>query len=175
LRRVTRSLATTAWPVEPALVAGFATMEEAMVPFLGVHAFVPLFFSAGPVVSARAWFAGSDRLSLVEGMAGVGVGWQAQAGDAIARVSVVPSVLWSSWWWDDTDDTRDDRGATWGPAMSLQLEAALPLGGGTSVSGRVEPVITRAVAHRLGDTVLFARSEAFLLLGVGIDFGGPVD
>ena len=59
--------------------------------------------------------------------------------------------------------------------ISLVL-LALPLGGGVSFTGVVEPTIsTRATYIDASGAVGYARDRFFVFVGVGLDVGGPID
>lgn len=183
-RRVTRSLATTAWPIEPSAAAGFVLAGDALVPWAGATAFAPLFFSAGPVVASRVLGQSTGSLDVIEAVVGAGVGWQGHLGEARARASVVPGVLVSA--------ARPPSGAVVAPggsvglpggngpllsaAVIVPLELGLPLGGGVSFTGFVEPSIATAVAYPDDNGVIgYARNRLFVFVGVGLDVGGPLD
>jgi hypothetical protein len=176
-------LATTAWPVEPSLSAGFVLAGDAMVPWAGATAFAPLYFSAGPVVAGRVLGVSTGALDVVEGVVGAGVGWQGRLGEARARASVVPGLLISDG--RRPSGTLVTPGGTVGlpggvgpltsTAVMVPLELALPLGGGVSFTGVVEPAISTEAAY-VDDTgvVAYSRNRVFVFVGIGLDVGGPI-
>jgi hypothetical protein len=183
-RRVTRSLATTAWPVEPSLSAGFVLAGDAMVPWAGATAFAPLYFSAGPVVAGRVLGLSTGTLDVVEGVIGAGVGWQGRLGEARARASVVPGLLFSRARLGSGATPTPDGGLVdaGGPgdvlatAVVLPLELGLPLGGGVSFSFVVEPTVSTTVNYADVDgAVAYGRNRLFVFVGAGVDVGGPLD
>lgn len=168
-RRVKRSLATTAWPVEPSIAGGFVFTNDAMVPWVGATAFTPLLFSAGPVIAARALWSSDAGVDVVESLWGVGVGWQGRLGEARARLSIVPALMWSH------AAVAGDRADALLPAVMAPLELGLPLGGGVSMSAYIEPTVAPSVTYAANGEAAYARDRLSILVGVGLDVGGPVD
>ncbi len=168
---IKRSIAATQWPLEPALSAGFLWSNVAMVPYLGMTTFVPVIPGVGPTVLLRVGAASTGEASYLEGIFGLGVGLEGKLGDLRARVSIVPSVQLSS---VDTTGTVNDV-TRLGPAVLVPLELGLPLGSGVSFTGTIEPGIAAPVRVAVGNDVVTGRDRFFVLLGVGVTFGGPVD
>jgi hypothetical protein len=184
-RRITRSLATTAWPVEPAVSAGFVLVGDSMVPWAGATAFSPLYFSTGPLVAGRVLGTTTGLLDVIEGVVGAGIGWQGRLGDVRARAGLVPGLLFSratrpaaaqsGRGGDDAARPATIADVT-STAVMVPLELALPLGGGVSFTGVVEPTIsTKATYVDDSGAVAYARDRFFVFVGVGLDVGGPVD
>ncbi len=155
-----------------------------MVPWAGATAFAPLYFSAGPVVAGRVFGVSTGALDVIEGVVGVGVGWQGHLGEARARASVVPGLLMSDG--RRPSGTLVTPGGTVGlpggvgtvtsTAVLVPFELGLPLGGGVSFIGVVEPAVSTEAAYVDDNGVVaYARNRLFVFVGIGLDVGGPVD
>lgn len=166
---VRRSIAATQWPIEPALSAGFLCSTAGLVPYAGLTAFVPVIPGVGPTVMARGALStvGDDRF--LEGIVGIGVGLEGQVGGLRARASIVPAATISA-----VSDAGVDA-TTVGPAVLVPLELGVPLGGGVSFSGTLEPGVGSAVELGSRADPITGRSRFFVFVGAGITFGGPVD
>ncbi len=173
-RLLRRSLATTAWPVEPSASAGFLLAGDALVPWGGVTAFAPLYFSAGPTLAGRLLGTSTGTIDVVEGLVGLGLGLQGHLGEIRTRASVLPGLLWSRHRMTDDGHNRSDRDLV-APVVLVPFEGALPLGGGVSVTGTVEPALSPAVTYLVGNDVAYTRPRLFVFVGVGLDVGGPLD
>jgi len=166
---VRRSIAATQWPLEPAISAGFLWSSTAIVPFIGLTTFVPVIPGVGPTIAVRGGAATTGEASYIEGLFGIGVGLEGKLGDLRARASFVPSVQLSA------VDTTAGSATSIGPAILVPLELGLPLGGGVSFTGTIEPGVAAPVSVVVGDEVVTGRDRFFVMLGAGITFGGPVD
>ena len=164
-----RSIAATQWPIEPALSAGFLWSNTAIVPFIGLTAFVPVIPGVGATVAARVGATTTGTASYIEGVFGIGAGFEGKLGGLRARASFVPSAQLS------VVDTGRGGVTTLGPAVIVPLELGLPLGGGVSFTGSIEPGVAAPVSVFVGDEVVTGRDRFFVMLGAGVTFGGPVD
>ncbi len=157
--------------MEPALAGGFVFVDDGVVPWAGGSAFAPLFFSAGPLAAARVLWTSNAGVDVVEGVVGAGAAWQGRLGEARVRLGVVPALLWSHAAVAGEDDVVD----AFAPAVLVPLEVGLPLGGGVSMSAYVEPLLAPSIRHVTDGGLAYGRDRVVVLLGVGLDVGGPVD
>ncbi len=166
---VRRSIAATQWPLEPAIGAGFLWSNTAIVPFVGLTTFVPVIPGVGPTVAVRAGATTTGEASYAEAIVGIGVGLEGKLGNLRARASFVPSAQLS------VVDVGAGAVTTLGPAVIVPLELGLPLGGGVTFTGSIEPGVAAPVSVVVGDEVVTGRDRFFVMLGAGVTFGGPVD
>jgi hypothetical protein len=169
VRRIKRSIAATMWPVEPAVGAGFVWSSNGIVPYAGATVFVPILPGVGPVVIARGAGTILGDTAFAEVMGGIGVAYEGRLGDLRARASLVPTAVMTS-----VSDPDGDL-FTVTPGAMLPLEVGLPLGGGVSFTGSIEPGVAVPVAITEGNQIVSGRDRLFVMLGAGITFGGPVD
>lgn len=174
MKAVKRSLASTTWPVEPAINAGFLISRDSFAPFVGASVFYPVWPGIGPAVVARVSGLQTGVLTVVEGFVGAGPAFETNLGDLRGRVSFAPGLLVSGYAFDGvTTDVDDDSGVSFGPGLVVPLEAGLPLGGGTSFTLTIEPGLGRSIVHVVDGDIAYSRDRAFVYVGAGINFGGP--
>jgi hypothetical protein len=163
-----RSIAATAWPVEPGLAGGFLFSGPGVIPFVGLTLFVPVIPGLGPVMLGRGAHAADAAVSFTEGQMGLGLAWEGRLGELRARAGLVPLVVVTA-----VGDGGDDV-ASVTPGVLAPLELGLPLGGGVSFGAVIEPgVAPRASVGQGANEV--GRDRFFVNVGASLTFGGPFD
>jgi hypothetical protein len=174
-RPVRRSIAATAWPIEPAVSAGFQFSGPAVLPVAGLTAFVPVIPGVGPLLAVRGAHAADGAASFTEGQLGLGVAWEGRVGELRARAGLAPMVVITALTDEGGGDDGGDGGAPRVTAGVLApLELGLPLGGGVSVGVVVEPGIAPQARVGQGPSEL-GRDRLFVNVGASLTFGGPFD
>lgn len=168
-RLVRRSIAATMWPVEPALSGGFVWSSAGIVPFGGATIMVPIIPGVGPIVAGRVAGSTVGTSSFLEGMVGIGVGWEGRMGELRARAGLVPAAVVTT----VGDDVASSTTVT--PGVLVPLELAVPLGAGVSFGAVIEPGLATPVFLVLGNQVESGRDRLFVNVGASLTFGGPVD
>lgn len=167
---IKRSLASTTWPVEPALAAGFVVSRDSFAPFVGANVFVPILPGVGPAVVVRVSGVQSGTLTVVESAVAVGPAWETQLGGLRARLTVAGGALVHSYGF-----SADDAGNSVGPVVLVPVEVGLPLGNGVSFDLSFTGGLSRGVNHRVDGVPVYGRDRAFVYVGAGLNFGGPPD
>jgi hypothetical protein len=164
-----RSIAATAWPVEPGLAGGFLFSGPGVIPFAGLTLFVPVIPGLGPVALGRGAHAADAAVSFTEGQLGLGLAWEGRLGELRARAGIVPLVVVTAL----GDGGADVTSVT--PAVLAPLELGLPLGGGVSFGAVVEPGVAPRARVVGQDASEVGRDRFFVNVGASLTFGGPFD
>lgn len=167
-RPVKRSIAATAWPIEPALSGGFLFSEPGVAPMAGLTAFVPVIPGVGPIIAARGAHTTDGAASFTEGQLGLGLAWEGRVGELRARAGLAPMLVVTA-----LDDGDSGTARVTGGVL-VPLELGIPLGGGVSVGVVVEPGVAPRARVGQGTTEL-GRDRVFVNVGASLTFGGPFD